>query len=131
MGARVATQCSRNRCLAQWTVWVPIAAAEAQQVERTRRKTCSRAESEFLCPSASCTATCLSDAFPGWSPSGKRIVFQRSLGPSVGENNVIALVLMRADGATLVLHRVEAEPTPETPSTLRRHLEASVLRASF
>jgi hypothetical protein len=26
-----------------------IVAAEAQQVERTRRKTCSRAESEFLC----------------------------------------------------------------------------------
>jgi hypothetical protein len=29
----------------------PIVAARAQQVERTRRKTCSRAESEFLCPS--------------------------------------------------------------------------------
>ena len=29
----------------------PVVAAEARQVERTRRKTCSRAESEFLCPS--------------------------------------------------------------------------------
>jgi len=51
MEAGVARQCSRNRCLARWTVWVPIVAAEARQVERTRRKTCSRAQSEFLCPS--------------------------------------------------------------------------------
>lgn len=29
----------------------PIVAAEAERVERTQRKTCSRAESEFLCPS--------------------------------------------------------------------------------
>jgi hypothetical protein len=29
----------------------PVVAAEAGQVERTLRKTCSRAESEFLCPS--------------------------------------------------------------------------------
>jgi len=29
----------------------PIVAAEAKQVERTGRNTCSRAESEFLCPS--------------------------------------------------------------------------------
>jgi hypothetical protein len=53
MGAGVAPQCSRNRCLARWTVWIPIVAAEAQQVERTRRKTCPRAESAFLCPSRS------------------------------------------------------------------------------
>jgi hypothetical protein len=35
----------------------PIVAAEAQQVERTRRKTCSRAESEFLCPSGAAAGT--------------------------------------------------------------------------
>jgi hypothetical protein len=29
----------------------PIVAAEGERVERTHRKTCSRAESEFLCPS--------------------------------------------------------------------------------
>jgi hypothetical protein len=32
-------------------------AAEAHQVERTRRKTCSRAESEFLSPSQSIRGT--------------------------------------------------------------------------
>ena len=31
----------------------PIAAAQVEQVERTRRKTWSRARSEFLCPTAS------------------------------------------------------------------------------
>jgi hypothetical protein len=35
----------------RWTVWIRHVAAEAERVERTRRKTCSRAESEFLCPS--------------------------------------------------------------------------------
>jgi hypothetical protein len=31
----------------------PIAAAQVEQVERTQRKTWSRARSEFLCPTAS------------------------------------------------------------------------------
>jgi hypothetical protein len=39
MGAGVAGQCSGNRCLARWTVPIPIVVAEAEQVERTRRKT--------------------------------------------------------------------------------------------
>jgi hypothetical protein len=50
MGFSVAGQCSGNRCLAWWTVWIPIVAAEAEQVERTRRKTWSRARSEVFVP---------------------------------------------------------------------------------
>jgi len=49
-GFGVARQCSRNRCLARWTVWIPVRTPEAEQVERTRRKTWSRAGSEFLYP---------------------------------------------------------------------------------
>jgi hypothetical protein len=51
MDSGVPAQCSRSRCLARWTSGSLVMAAEAQQVERTQRKTCSRAESEFLCPS--------------------------------------------------------------------------------
>ena len=50
MGSGVARQCSGNRCLARWTVGSPIVAAEAEQVERTRSKTWSRARSEVLVP---------------------------------------------------------------------------------
>jgi hypothetical protein len=50
MGAGVAPQCSRNRCLAGWTVPIPIVAAEAQQVDPTRTKTRSRARSEVFVP---------------------------------------------------------------------------------
>jgi hypothetical protein len=28
MGASVARQCSRIRCLARWTVWIPLVAAD-------------------------------------------------------------------------------------------------------
>jgi len=33
-----------------WTLWVPTVAAEAEQVERTRRKTWSRDRSEVYVP---------------------------------------------------------------------------------
>jgi hypothetical protein len=36
-------ECLRNRCLAHWTVWIPVVAAGAEQVARTRRETLSRA----------------------------------------------------------------------------------------
>jgi hypothetical protein len=35
----IARKCSRNRCLARWMAWIPSWAAEAEQVERTLRKT--------------------------------------------------------------------------------------------
>ncbi len=50
MGAGVAGQCSRIRCLARWTVWIAIVAPEAERAERTRRKPWSRARSEVLVP---------------------------------------------------------------------------------
>jgi TolB protein len=46
----------------------------------------------------SCQAPCLTDAFSQWSPNGQCIAFQRSLGPSVGTNNLTALFVMEADG---------------------------------
>jgi hypothetical protein len=36
MGGGVADKCLRDRCLARWTVPIPLVAAEAEQVERTR-----------------------------------------------------------------------------------------------
>ena len=42
----------RNSCLVPVEVWIPILAAEAEQVGRTRRKTWSWARSRFLCPTA-------------------------------------------------------------------------------
>src|SRR6266540_6004778 len=50
MGAGVAGQCARKRCLVPVEVWIPIVAAEAEQVERTRRKTWSWARSRFFVP---------------------------------------------------------------------------------
>jgi hypothetical protein len=50
MGSGVAPQCSGNRCLARWTVSIPVVAAEAEQGERNRRKTWSRARSEVFVP---------------------------------------------------------------------------------
>jgi len=39
MGSGVAGQCSRIRFLVRWTVWYPVVVGEAEQVERTQRKT--------------------------------------------------------------------------------------------
>ncbi len=50
MGVIFPPECSRNRCLARWTVWIPHLAAEAEQVERTRSKTWLRARSEVFVP---------------------------------------------------------------------------------
>jgi TolB protein len=49
----------------------------------------------------SCTRPCLADGFPTWAPHGRRIAFQRSLGPSTGDNRVIALFSMGADGTNV------------------------------
>jgi TolB protein len=46
----------------------------------------------------SCMRPCLTDGFQQWSRDGKRIAFQRALGPSLGVNNVQAIFVMRADG---------------------------------
>jgi TolB protein len=46
----------------------------------------------------SCQAPCLTDGFAQWSPNGRRILFERGLGPSPGTNNVTALFVMRPDG---------------------------------
>jgi TolB protein len=64
----------------------------------------------------SCTAPCLTDGFPQWSPSGGRIVFQRGMGPSVGKNKVSAIFTMRADGTHLhQITQVGADPTVKQP----------------
>ncbi len=48
MGSGVAPQCSRNRCLARRTVWIPHVAAEAEQVERTLRRPAQGPHPRFL-----------------------------------------------------------------------------------
>ena len=51
MGSGVARQCSRNSCLTGWAIWIPKSwPPEAEQVERTRRRTRSRARTEVFVP---------------------------------------------------------------------------------
>jgi TolB protein len=47
---------------------------------------------------SSCIGSCLFDGFPQWAPHGRRIAFQRGIGPAVHHNKVIAVYVMRADG---------------------------------
>jgi hypothetical protein len=53
MGSGVAPQCSRNRCLARWTVRIPHRGRGGAAGRATRRKAWSRPRSEGLCPSRS------------------------------------------------------------------------------
>ena len=46
----------------------------------------------------SCRAPCRSDGFAQWSPSGRRIAFQRQLGPAGDPAALVALSVMRANG---------------------------------
>jgi TolB protein len=49
--------------------------------------------------SSACTGDCQSDGFPNWSPSGKRIPFQRVLSSDPTQPvGFIAIFVMRADG---------------------------------
>jgi Tol biopolymer transport system component len=50
---------------------------------------------------ASCDAPCFSDAFPQWSPNGRRIVFQRLLGAQTGMIDVSAIFVMDANGSDI------------------------------
>jgi TolB protein len=64
----------------------------------------------------SCTAPCLTDSFPSWSPSGNRIAFGRGLGPSVGTNNVYAIFTMGSDGTDVrQITQTGADPNAEQP----------------
>ena len=47
---------------------------------------------------ASCDTPCLTDGFAQWSPSGRRIAFQRGLGPAPGQFHLFAIYVMGADG---------------------------------
>jgi TolB protein len=60
----------------------------------------------------SCQAPCRSDGFAQWSPDGRRIAFQRELGPAADPTALVALYVMRANGthARQVTHR-RADPT--------------------
>jgi len=52
--------------------------------------------------SPACSALCLGDANPVYSPDGKRIAFERAFGPVVNENAArIAIFTMHADGSHL------------------------------
>jgi TolB protein len=63
---------------------------------------------------ASCTTPCQSDEFPAWSPTGEQIVLQRSLGPSIDQENLTVLFVMRADGTNAAqLTQVGADPNVE------------------
>jgi hypothetical protein len=38
MGSGIARQCSRNRCLARWTVWIPMVAADGAAGRGTSKR---------------------------------------------------------------------------------------------
>ena len=46
-----------------------------------------------------CSDPCLTDGYPAWGPHGKRIAFQRGLGPRRGQNSMFALFVMRSNGS--------------------------------
>jgi hypothetical protein len=77
MGFGVAPQCSRNRCLARWTVWMPAHGRGGEQIERTRRKAWSRARSEVFVPfrhrsfAATCRFGVTSGRVPETLPTGR------------------------------------------------------------
>jgi hypothetical protein len=51
MGSGVARQCSGNRCLARWTVWIPPSwPPRRNRLSELEEKTWSRARSEVLVP---------------------------------------------------------------------------------
>lgn len=55
----------------------------------------------------SCQAPCRSDGFAQWSPHGRRIAFERELGPAGDPTALVALYVMRANGTHVreVTHR--------------------------
>jgi Tol biopolymer transport system component len=55
----------------------------------------------------SCQAPCRSDGFAQWSPHGRRIAFQRELGPVGDPTALVAVYVMRANGTHVrqVTHR--------------------------
>ncbi|HXJ67236.1 MAG TPA: hypothetical protein VNN79_26075, partial [Actinomycetota bacterium] len=65
---------------------------------------------------SSCTGSCLTDGFAQWSPNGRQIVFQRGEGPAVGQNNLVAIFVMRADGTHVrQITQGGADPAVEQP----------------
>jgi hypothetical protein len=50
MGFGVARQCSRNRCLARWTVWIPHCGRGGGAARANSNKTWSRARFEVFVP---------------------------------------------------------------------------------
>ena len=62
----------------------------------------------------SCTGRCLLDGFPQWAPHGRRIAFQRAVGPRVHHNKVIAIWTMRSDGShALQITQRRADPAAD------------------
>jgi hypothetical protein len=53
MGGGVAPQCSRNRWLARWMVWISPSWPRSGAGRATRRRTWSHPDPRFLCPSGS------------------------------------------------------------------------------
>ena len=64
----------------------------------------------------SCTEPCLSDGYPAWAPGGRRIAFQRGLGPRTGRIRMIALYVMRSDGShARRITQLEGDPLVAQP----------------
>jgi Tol biopolymer transport system component len=52
---------------------------------------------------AGCSGDCVSSEYPSWSPDGRRIAFERALGPlpSVGPPPIVGIFVMNADGSNV------------------------------
>src|SRR4029450_12283318 len=66
--------------------------------------------------SSTCTGDCQGDGFPNWSPSGRRIAFQRLLSSDPAQPvGFMAIFVMRADG-TDVQQITQLSADPSDPS---------------
>jgi Tol biopolymer transport system component len=66
--------------------------------------------------SSTCTGDCQGDGFPNWSPSGRRIAFQRVLSSDPSQPvGFVAIFVMRADG-TDVQQITQLSADPSEPS---------------
>jgi TolB protein len=87
--------------------WIVYQVAQRGDLDRSRLYKIHPDGSDRTFIDHSCQAPCRSDGFAQWSPHGGRIAFQRQFGPASDPTSLVALYLMRVNGAHVrqVTHR--------------------------
>jgi TolB protein len=111
-GERQVTHSARNRLATQpdWSPngrWIEYQLSQHGDLDDSRLYRIGPDGRHRTFIDASCQAPCQSDGFAQWSPQGKRIAFQRQLGPASGQIHLFAIYVMRADGTHVrrITHR--------------------------